>query len=364
MIGNNSLEVIIFAEIGKTNFSSIASEELLTNLLNSLNLNKKRNIAQIFFYPIYGPKNIFKWLFFVPKKTNNTIQYFFSTSIKLLRDLIYIISAVVKIFLLNPRFSFFYNLNKFQIKILSIIKKLFKIKFNLIQADGYLLDHLSLNMFDNVIVFSNFAYQKYKNYSLNTKLFFSYASISDSKKSKFISKLSKNKFVILHAGSISPYNTSEESIKKIFEFCEYNKNCKVYFTNNQKLAPKYFLKLLKIAPPNFVFKGFISKNKLKNLLKEINIGLDLRNYLDKNSGDNNCDFPSKIIFYLKNNLYVISTKSESIPYYLRDCLIPINEIFNLDNVDFKKKEIQINKFLEKINSQGLDQIFIKNFIEV
>ena len=121
MIGNNSLEVIIFAEIGKTNFSSIASEELLTNLLNSLNLNKKRNIAQIFFYPIYGPTNIFKWLFFVPKKTNNRIQYFFSTSIKLLRDLIYIISAVVIFLFVDfstkiQDFHFFITLINFKLK--------------------------------------------------------------------------------------------------------------------------------------------------------------------------------------------------------------------------------------------------------
>ena len=89
------------------------------------------------------------------------------------------------------------------------------------------------------------------------------------------------KFRILHAGSISSYNVCKESIKKIFEFCESHKSSKVYFTLNQRKIPEYFKNLLKVAPSNFIFKGFMSEEKLKILIKKMDIGLDLRNYKKK-----------------------------------------------------------------------------------
>ena len=97
----------------------------------------------------------------------------------------------MKIIYLKPEFSFFYNLNKFQIKILFFIRLFFKVNLNLIQADGYLFNSKTLNIFDNVIVFSNYSYQKYKNYFGIYNLYFSYPTLSGIQKNKFISNVDK-----------------------------------------------------------------------------------------------------------------------------------------------------------------------------
>ena len=41
--------IILFAEVGKTNLSSNASEELLIKLVKRLNLNQEEDVAKIFF---------------------------------------------------------------------------------------------------------------------------------------------------------------------------------------------------------------------------------------------------------------------------------------------------------------------------
>ena len=55
-------KIFIFAEIGKSNLSSKASEDLLNDLAIKLNQNYKNNIANIYFYPIYNPKNKLNWI--------------------------------------------------------------------------------------------------------------------------------------------------------------------------------------------------------------------------------------------------------------------------------------------------------------
>lgn len=354
--------IIFFAEIGKTNLSSNASEELLKKLVKRLNLNQKGDVAKIFFYPIFSPFNLLNWLFYFPKENKNNLNYFFSTSIKLLRDFIYIFSSVITIIYLKPKFSFFYNLNKLQIRILYFLKIFFKLNLNLIQADGYLFNSKVLNIFDNVIVFSNFAYQKYKNFFSICNLFFSYPSLSEMNTNNSKPNIERGNYRILHAGSISSYNACRESIMKLFEFCESHKSSKVYFTLNQRKVPDYFKDLLKLAPSNFIFKGFITNAQLKSLLKKINIGLDLRNYHKEKNKFNKCDFPSKVIFYLRNNLFILSTKSESIPRDLRDWLIPIEDLHNLEKINFAEKEMQIKKIINQVNSYSLDIVLNKNFI--
>ena len=71
---------------------------------------------------------------FNKESKNKQTKYLLSTSIKLLRDLLYILTSIITINNLKPKFSFFYNLNKLQISILSFIKIFIKIKINIIQV--------------------------------------------------------------------------------------------------------------------------------------------------------------------------------------------------------------------------------------
>ena len=110
-------------------------------------------------------------------------------------------------------------------------------------------------MFENIIVFSDYTYRFYKKYK-KTKLYFSYPYIKDKKMKKFIPKFKNKNFNLLHAGSISEYNTCADSIYKLFKFCEIFPKCKIYFTTSQKSIPEYFSKLLNKKPNNFIYKGF------------------------------------------------------------------------------------------------------------
>ena len=96
-------------------------------------------------------------------------------------------------------------------------------------------------------------------------------------------------------------------------------------------------------------------------MKKIHIGIDLRNFVNLNADNNKCDFPSKVIFYIRENLFVVSTKSISIPKELRNWLIPISNINSLNKINFNEKEIMINSLLDSINTLALDSIFINNF---
>ena len=361
MIKKKDNKIFIFAEIGKSNLSSKASEDLLNDLAIRLNQNYKKNIVNIYYYPIYSIKNKLNWIISFNKESNNKqTKYLLSTSIKLLRDLLYILTSIITINNLKPKISFFYNLNKLQISILSFIKIFIKIKINIIQADGYLLDNNYINLFDNIIVFSNYTYNIYKR-NIGTKIYFAYPFINKKNNQKFISKIRNKDFNLLHAGSISKYNVCEESINKLYKFCELYPNCKVYFTTSQKNIPEYFKLLLQRKPNNFIYKGFMNKSEFDIFIKKIHFGIDLRNFLNLESDNNKCDFPSKILFYIRNNLFVLSTKSISIPENLRSWLIPIEDINYISDIDYNEKEILINNLTDNINAQSIDSIIIKKF---
>ena len=361
MIKSKDLKFIFFAEIGKTDLSSKASEELLNKLANRLNLYYEKNIAYIYYYPIYNLKYNLNWIISLNKKSDKKyIKYFLSTSVKLFRDLIYILNSLITIKKFKPKYTFFYNLNKLQILILSFIKIFMKTEINIIQADGYLLDKNSIKIFDNIIVFSEYTYKKYKKFR-KTKLYFSYPYIRDKKMKKFKSKIKNKDLNLLHAGSISEYNTCSDSIYKLFQFCEIYPKCKIYFTTSQKNIPEYFRLLLNRKPSNFIYKGFLNNDEFVTLLKKMHIGLDLRNFVNINADNNKCDFPSKVIFYIRENLFVISTKSISIPKDLRNWLIPISDMKSLNKINFNDKEIMINSLLDDIEAQALDSIITKNF---
>ena len=156
----------------------------------------------------------------------------------------------------------------------------------------------------------------------------------------------------------------KKKIKKV------KKTKKSKLSNKIKLAPKptdkknipeYFRLLLKRKPSNFIYKGFLNNDEFMTLLKKIHIGLDLRNFVNLNADNNKCDFPSKVIFYIRENLFVVSTKSFSIPKDLRNWLIPISDMKSLNKVNFNDKEIMINSLLESIEARALDSTIIKKF---
>ena len=259
MIKNKDIKILFFAEIGRTDLSSKASEELLNKLANRLNLYYKKNIANIYYYPIYNPTSNFNWIISLNKKSDKTyIKYFFSTSIKLARDLFYILNSLITIRRLKPKYSFFYNLNKLQISILSFIKIFIKTEINIIQADGYLLDKYSTNMFENIIVFSDYTYRFYKKYK-KTKLYFSYPYIKDKKMKKFIPKFKNKNFNLLHAGSISKYKLfimSSELFDNIsyLNFVRYSQNVKFILQQVKKV----FLNIL---------ASYLTKNLIISFIK-------------------------------------------------------------------------------------------------
>ncbi len=105
----------------------------------------------------------------------------------------------------------------------------------------------------------------------------------------------------------------------------------------------------------------MNSNQFDIFIKKIHFGIDLRNFAKLESDNNKCDFPSKILFYIKNNLFVLSTKSVSIPRDLSNWLIPIEDINYISDINYNKKEILINNLQDNINAQSLDSIIMDNF---
>ena len=158
-------KVFIFAEIGRTPSSSKASERLLIDIQDLMKINSKNQEIRLFFYPIFYYKHFLKWLFNkgIINHKNISIN---STSIKLIRDFVYITSFLFFKFKFKPKHIFFYNLNKLKIKILFFLKKFIKFEINLIQADGYILNKSLCSIFKKIIVFSQYSYDLYNSYKV------------------------------------------------------------------------------------------------------------------------------------------------------------------------------------------------------
>ena len=87
-----NFDVYLFAEVGKTNSSSLASENLLVDLKNNLNFIYRNKVFKLCLYSIYEISNFKKWFFnfFLKSSGDRTLKYIPSTSIKLIRDFLYI----------------------------------------------------------------------------------------------------------------------------------------------------------------------------------------------------------------------------------------------------------------------------------
>ena len=352
-------KVFIFAEIGRTPSSSGASERLLIDIQDFMKNNSKYQEITLFFYPIFYHKQFLKWLFNVRIMNHEKYLLMNSTSIKLIRDFFYIGSFLFFKFKLKPKNIYFYNLNKLQIKILFFLKIFIKLEINLIQADGYLLDKSLCSIFKNIIVFSQYSYDLYNTYKV-AKIVYSYPCITFDYETKFERKKSLNpKFV--HSGSISEYNISKKALDFLNKFCINNPKAEFVFTTNQRLLPNYFTKFIDSAPNNFKLYKDLSPTQLEIVLSNANFGLDLRNFDNNYKESSFCDFPSKVILYLKNNLYILSTHSISIPNEIKKKLFSIDQLEILFHQNTSIPDIKIDNILEIINKNSLDKALFNTF---
>ena len=355
--------IIFFAEVGKTNFSSKTSEELLKNLYSKISKQLGNEFVKLYFYPIFDISNFTKWIYHSKQKSypKNNFFYLSSSSIKLIRDLIYIFSIVRKSIKNQSSNIIIYNLNKFQLYLLFLFKFLIPSKISFIQADGSLLKKYEINIFDEVYVFSQYLYKNYKfsNKNVNINYCLPYVNSANLSSRNIITKktFDKNTFkYLIHCGSISEYNLSELKLRKLGIFCENNQKYKVIFTSSQLDIPNYFKLKLEEYSRYFVYYNNLKEEQLLGLFKLTSYGLDLR---DSDCFNSYIDFPSKLITYFTNNLPVISTCSKSIPSNFKKLILKFDNLEDLKNIN--NKDFNENIFInvkEFINEKSLDKTIL------
>ena len=357
--------IIFFAEVGKTNFSSKASEELLKNLYSKISKQLGNEFVKLYFYPIFDISNFTKWIYHSKQKSypKNNFFYLSSSSIKLIRDLIYIFSIVRKSIKNQSSNIMIYNLNKFQLYLLFLFKFLIPSRISFIQADGFLLKKYEINIFDEVYVFSKYLYKNYKflNKNVNINYCLPYVKSDNLSLKNIITKknFDKNKFeYLIHCGSISEYSLSELKLRKLGIFCENNKKYKVIFTSSQLYVPDYFKLKLEEYSKYFIYYNNLEEGELLNLLELANYGLDLR---DIDCFGSYIDFPSKLITYFTNNLPVISTCSKSIPSNFKKLILKFDSLEDIKKANNKYFNENIFIYIKEfINANSLDRTILNN----
>ena len=215
------------------------------------------------------------------------------------------------------------------------------------------------SIFNNIIVFSQYSFDLYNTYKV-AKIVYSYPCISFDNVTKFEREKSLTpKFV--HSGSISEYNLSKKVLDFLNKFCIKNPKAEFVFTTNQRLLPDYFIKFIESAPNNFKLYRDLSTTQLEFILSNANFGLDLRNFDNNYIGSSLCDFPSKVILYLKNNLFIFSTQSISIPNEIKNNLLSIKKLEIFFNQNKSIPDIKIENLLENINKNSLDKALFDTF---
>lgn len=350
----------IFARIGRTELSSSASEDLLKDLVNSINKKTSLTKVYLFQYPIFSLNDWKNYLFYKGKNSSNYIFELHTTSIKFIRDIIYIYQVFFKTIKDPNKNIILYNINSIHLYLIYFLVHLFNYKIIIIQADGITIPKHFKNLFKSIIVFSDYARKYYKSINFN-KVYFSYPAIStDNNKlnntsKKLINFKDRKPINLVHCGSISEYNLPYKKLKRLSELCISKKNIQVLFTSSQKKLPDYFLKFIQNSPENIKFIGNLNKNDLGRLLENANYGLDLRDTTQvRQTGGT--DFPSKILLYVKYNLDIISSRSFSIPYQLRKRLLPFENIENcLEEYTIK----MTGSIKDHIQENSLNKILIK-----
>lgn len=326
---------LIFAEVGRSPLSSSASEELIKRVINYY--SGKIFLEFCFYYfPVFNISDRLNYFLSIPSQNNNYLsRQIISTSIKYIRDILYIVSILFLSKKHKPSNVFLYNITTYQSFIFRFLTIFipFECRFILIQADGYIIHPFGLKVFDSIINFSCYSqriyYKQFKN-----KSYFSYPLLSTQLRRSYRPNLAENKIIdILHCGSISKYNVPIKCLNYLKTICEKNNNIRINFTSSQSKIPDYFRNFLKSSPPNILFLGKLGEGDLKILLDKSTIGLDLRTPLI-NEKSNFCDFPSKILLYIINDLIVFSNKPYNIPIQMRNSLFPMSSLSNLYNINY------------------------------
>lgn len=208
---------------------------------------------------------------------------------------------------------------------------------------------------DLAIYLSNHAYKKS---NLQKKILIQ-GGIENVEKCKF-----KKIETFLYSGSLGPWIDIE---KFIIDFLKFKKEkIKLLITSNDK---KYFKKNLNIDNKKIQFLGFKNKKNLNKLSKKIDIFINLRN---ENNSDNNNNFPSKILNYLRYCKPIISTDQLSYRDELKNLLLLkkrnesyeelIKKALKFDRKFLIKKRKQSEKVIKKF--YNWNQIIKKLLIKI
>ncbi len=245
----------------------------------------------------------------------------------------------------NKKIVFTYNFDKNIISSIKELKLSNHIKWIAIVADFDENDKKKIEQevekADLVIYLSNYAFKKSK---LKKKILIQ-GGIEKVEKCK-IKKIK----TFLYSGSLGPWIDIE---KFIVDFLKFKKEkIKFFITSNDK---KYFKKNINIDNKKIQFLGFKNKSELNKLSKKADIFVNLRN---ENNFDNNNNFPSKILHYLRYCKPIISTDQLSYTDELKKLLLIKKR--NRNYMDLIRKIIKFdNKFL--IKKQKQSEKLIKEF---
>lgn len=116
-----------------------------------------------------------------------------------------------------------------------------------------------------------------------------------------IPQINKDKMIVMYSGSLEIFSGIDLYLKSI-ERIE-NKNVEFIFTGKG-----YLEEGVKTASKNdnrIKYKGMVSEEEYYNLLQEANILINCKNM---NLGENNNNFPSKVLEYIASGRTIISTK--------------------------------------------------------
>lgn len=291
---------------------SPAATEWQTEFIKALNKYSKQKILIINynyckFWP-FGKIYIKRNLFNLKKIKSFSFDYINLPFFKNINIRKKIKEKIIEIKGHDKKIIFTYNFDKISISLAKELKLNNNFKWISIVADfdGKERKKIEkkLNKADLVIFLSDYAFNKS---NLKSKILVQ-GGIDKIERTKF-----KKTQSFLYAGSLGPWIDIE---KFISDFLKFDKDkIKLFITSNDK---KYFKSKLNINNKKIQFLGFKNKKDFNKLSKKIDVFVNLR---DENNHDNNNNFPSKILHYLRYCKPIISTDQLSYTKELRKILL-------------------------------------------
>lgn len=334
--------------VSNSKSSSSASPDLLNQLVASLagrlapiNLV----VTRTNFLPI---KNFF-----------NLPSAFFKTfgTLPLLRDLRLFFSFIFFIAYNRKSVIFLYNPTRLLFCLIGVSDLLLPLSYRtvLIHADGKPYNLKMLKQDSLVICFSEvmLRFYKYRFPQLIFELAYPCVTSQFSRPASFSSSYCDPGFgeIILHSGSFSDYNTPLQHLKLLGRLSIRFPLYTFVFTTSQSFVGKeFYLELDKFH--NVKVFSALSASSLKQLFHDASLFLDLRQ--TKNlSIHQHGDTPSKLFQYLPYQKPIFSTRSFSIPSYVRRTLYPLRELEAYMEASSLGSPKPLN--LECLNKFSLDQ---------